>query len=141
MTARVRPVPRTRLTPSGAGSREKRLLKNFGRLDGRDLHSVVPTKGASGLNAPMLSLVYPSSQRKDRKVVRAGIEPLAIFNPNTFKDDLAGQLQVAAAGARYVHLPKELRSKEPPHVLLEQMVAETRKPSGQWEKPPASETK
>lgn len=116
--------------------REKRLLKNFGRLDGRDLHSVVPTKGASGLNAPMLSLVYPSSQRKDRKVVRAGIEPLAIFNPNTFKDDLSGQLQVAAPGPRYVHLPKELRSKEPPHILLEQMVAETRKPTGQWEKTP-----
>jgi hypothetical protein len=70
--------------------REKRLLRNFGRLDGRDLHSVVPTKGASALNAPMLSVVYPSSQRKDRKVVRAGIEPLAIFNPNVFKDDLAG---------------------------------------------------
>jgi phage terminase large subunit GpA-like protein len=115
--------------------REKRLLRNFGRLDGRDLHSVVPTKGASAFSAAMLSVVYPSSQRKDRKVVRAGIEPLAIFNPNVFKDDLSGQLQVAAAGPRYVHLPKALRSKEPPHVLFEQLVAEIRKNTGAWEKP------
>lgn len=115
--------------------REKRLLKNYGRLDGRDLHSVAPTKGASSLNAPMLTLVYPSSQRKDRKVVRAGIEPLTIFNPNVFKDDLAGQLQIAQPGPGYVHLPKVLRSKEPPHVLFEQLVAENRKTSGQWEKP------
>lgn len=115
--------------------REKRLLRNFGRFDGRDLHSVCPTKGASSLQAAMLSVVYPSSQRKDRKVVRSGIEPLAIFNPNLFKDDLAGQLQISAAGARYIHIPKSLRSKESPHVLFEQLVAENRKSSGQWEKP------
>lgn len=114
--------------------REKKLLRTFGRLDGRDLHSVIPTKGASSLNAAMLSVVYPSSQRKDRKVVRTGTEPLAIFNPNTFKDDLNGQLQVAERGARYVHFPKALRSKESPHVLFEQLVSETRKPSGAWEK-------
>jgi phage terminase large subunit GpA-like protein len=115
--------------------REKRLLRNYGRLDGRDQHSVIPTKGASGLTAPMLSVVYPSSQRKDRKVVRAGIEPLAIFNPNVFKDDLMGQLKIADRGPGYVHVPSVLRSKESPHVLFEQMVAETRKSTGQWEKP------
>lgn len=114
--------------------REKKLLKNYGRLDGRDLHSVLPTKGASGINAPMLSVVYPSSQRKDRKVVRAGIEPLSIFNPNSFKDDLLGQLKIALPGPGYVHFPAKLRSKESPHVLFEQLVSETRKANGQWEK-------
>lgn len=114
--------------------RERKQVKNYGRLDGRDVHSVVPTKGASGMNAPMLSLVYPSSQRKDRKVVRSGIEPLALFNANMFKDDLAGQLKIGMPGAGFVHLPSALRSKESPHVLFEQMVAETRKPNGQWEK-------
>lgn len=117
--------------------KERRLVRNFGRIDGRDVWSIAPTKGASGRNAPMLALVYPSSQRKDRHVVRTGIEPLALFNPNAFKDDLRGQLRQGEPGPSFVHFPKWLRAIDPDarvHPNFEQLVAESRNPAGQWER-------
>lgn len=114
--------------------RDKKLLRNYGRLDGRDIWSVLPTKGASSQTAPKLSVTYPDSARKDRKVARTGNVPLALFNSNTFKDDLALELRQPLPGPGFVHFPKDLRSKESPHVNFEQLVAEKRKSNGQWER-------
>jgi phage terminase large subunit GpA-like protein len=115
--------------------RQRGLVRNYGVLDGRDVWSMVPTKGASHPNAPRLQIVYPDNQRKDKKVAQTGTVPLARFNPNQFKDDLAGQLLHAQAGPGFVHLPAALRSKESPHVNFEQLVAERRDISGKWSKP------
>jgi phage terminase large subunit GpA-like protein len=57
-----------------------------------------------------------------------------MFNPNIFKDELNGQLQKADEGPWYVHFPKSLASRTPPHPWFEQLVAETRDPLGKWEK-------
>jgi phage terminase large subunit GpA-like protein len=116
--------------------RTKGTIKNFGKLDGRDLWSITPTRGVGSVLAPKLSVVYPDSQRKDRKVARTGVVPQAAFNANLFKDDLAGQLEQAQPGKPgYVHFPKGLRSKEPPHVIFEQLVSEKRDANGKWQKP------
>jgi phage terminase large subunit GpA-like protein len=111
------------------------LVRNFGMLDGRDVWSMVPTKGASSPNAPRLQVVYPDNQRKDRKIAQSGTVPLARFNANTFKDNLSGHLMQAAPGPSYVHIPAALRSKEPPHIVFEQMVSEKRDANGRWTKP------
>lgn len=113
--------------------REHRV-KTLGRSDGRDMWTMLPTKGASSPNAPLLSTVYPDTQRKDRKVTASGTVPLALFNTGAMKDALNGQLQRGLPGAGYVHFAPELRSKEPPHVFFEQMVAEHRDANGRWEK-------
>lgn len=114
--------------------RKARAVRMFGKISGRDCWSIVPSKGASGINAPRLSVVYPDTVRKSNVVAGAGSVPMALFNPNAFKDDLAGQLMKGDAGPWYVHFPRELRSKEPPHVWFEQAVAERRLPNGRWER-------
>src|SRR6185369_7160254 len=98
---------------------------------GRDAWSMVPLKGASGLHAARLSLVYPDTVRK---ASAGGSVPVATFNPNGFKDDLAGQLARAEPGPWAVHVPAALRSDPPPHLWFEQLCAEKRLPSGRWEK-------
>ncbi len=45
-----------------------------------------------------------------------------------------GQLARADAGPWAVHFPAALKSKEPPHAWFEQLVSETRRPSGAWAK-------
>lgn len=115
--------------------KSRNVPKTYGVSEGRPMWSIIPTKGAATRNAPRLSVVYPDSQRKDRKAARSGTVPLALFNANLFKDDLAGQLQHALPGANFVHFPAELRSKEPPHTTFEQLTAEKRRPDGRWEKP------
>jgi phage terminase large subunit GpA-like protein len=112
----------------------KKLVRSVGVLDGRDLWTVLPTKGQGRETAPHLSLVYPDTQRKDRKVVHTGTVPLLLFNANRFKDDLAGHLRHTMPGPGYVHLPRALRSKEPPHIHFEQLVAEQRDANGRWQK-------
>jgi phage terminase large subunit GpA-like protein len=112
----------------------KRLTRNHGVIDGRDVWNVILTKGVGSANAPLLSVVYPDTQRKDRKVVHTGTVPLLLFGANKFKDDLAGQLRHALPGPGYVHIPRALRSKEPPHVNFEQLVAEKRDANGRWDK-------
>lgn len=118
-----------------AALRRRGLIRNYGNLDGRDVWSMVPTKGASMPSAPRLQVVYPDNQRKDKKVAQTGTVPLARFNPNQFKDNLAGQLLHLAPGPGFVHLPAALRSKESPHINFEQLVAERRDALGRWTKP------
>lgn len=114
--------------------RKAGLVRNYGVLDGRDVWSVCPTQGAPNTTAPRLQVVYPDNQKKDKKVALRGIVPIARFNANQFKDNLAGQLHHMLPGPGFVHLPAALRSKEPPHVTFEQLVAERRDLNGRWEK-------
>lgn len=102
------------------------------RAEGRDVWSVIPMKGASPLAAAKLSVVYPDSARKDRAVARTGTVPLALFNANAFKDDLAGQLGRGLPGPGYVHFPLPLKGDGPPHLFFEQLCAEKRDTAGRW---------
>jgi phage terminase large subunit GpA-like protein len=116
--------------------RKNGLVRNYGTLDGRDVWSVIPTQGtpSSKTETPRLQVVYPDNQRKDKKVALRGIVPVARFNANQFKDNLAGQLHHMLPGPGYVHIPAALRSKEAPHVNFEQLVSEKRDAIGRWEK-------
>lgn len=108
-----------------------RLARRAGLISGREAWNLLPTKGLGTPNAPRLQVVRPDMQRKDRAAAAAGVVPLALFNANTFKDDLAGQLQHAAPGSLYIHFPASLRAPEPPHPFFEGLLAETNK-NGVW---------
>ncbi|MGQ7907237.1 terminase gpA endonuclease subunit [Burkholderia sp. BC1] len=112
---------------------EKRV-RLIGKISGRDAWTVLPTKGAKTLEAPKLIVNYPDTGRQANKVAARGAVPVAQFNPNSFKDDLMGQLQGAEPGNWYVHFPYDLRSPEEPHVWFEQLTSETRQKNGRWEK-------
>lgn len=71
---------------------EKRV-RLIGKISGRDAWTVLPTKGAKTLEAPKLIVNYPDTGRQANKVAARGAVPVAQFNPNSFKDDLMGQLQ------------------------------------------------
>ena len=103
-----------------------------GRVAGRDAWNVLPAKGLGGANASKLAVVYPDGMRRDRRASAGGQVPVAQFNANAFKDDLAGQLGRAEMGAWAVHIPAALRSAEPPHAWFEQLTAETRDAAGRW---------
>lgn len=122
----------------------KGLARRRGTVDGRDAWTLLPTKGLPGPNAQRLAVVYPDSQRKDRRAGARGQVPTGQFNPNRFKDDLSTQLARTDPGPWFVHVPHELRgdhtrraepdrSIEAPHLFFEQMVAEIRNARGQWE--------
>jgi phage terminase large subunit GpA-like protein len=117
--------------------RKAGIAKLFGQISGREAWSIIPLRGANTKLAPRLQITYPDTARKAGKV-SAGSVPVGHFNPNTFKDDLAGQLQRGDVGDWYVHVPAGLKSKDPPHLFFEQLVAEHRKPDGRWEKIVAS---
>jgi phage terminase large subunit GpA-like protein len=110
------------------------IVRLIGRIAGRDAWTVLPTKGASALLAQRLVVTYPDTARKSNRAAAGGTVPVAQFNPNSFKDDLSGQLQKADVGEWYVHFPHALRSPEEPHVWFEQLTAETRAKNGRWEK-------
>lgn len=110
------------------------LIRLLGKIDGRDAWTVIPTKGAEALAAQRLIVSYPDTQKKANKAAASGTVPVARFNPNLYKDDLAGQLQRADVGDTYVHFPHGFRSKEQPHVWFEQLTSETKLKSGRWEK-------
>lgn len=114
--------------------RRDRRIRNYGRMGGRDVFSIIPLKGASTPNAPRLQVTYPDTARRANVMAAAGTVPVAAFNPNQFKDDLVGQLRVAEAGDWCVHFPAALKSKTEPHVWFEQLVAERQLPNGRWEK-------
>jgi len=114
--------------------RKAKVVKLHGQIAGRDVYSVIPTKGASGLMAPRLNVTYPDTAGGGKKGGGAGTVPLGLFNPNSFKDDLNGQLQKADGGPWSIHFPAALRAKVPPHPWFEQLVAEVRLPNGRWEK-------
>lgn len=114
--------------------REIRATRRYYNLGGREVWSIIPLKGASGINAPRLVVTYPDTGRKANIKSSSGTVPVAAFNPNVFKDDLNGQLQRGEPGTLYVHFPAELKSKEKPYIFFEQMTAEARLPNGRWEK-------
>lgn len=114
-----------------------------GKVDGRDAWTLLPLKGLATPNAPRLAVVYPDSQRKDRRAGARGQIPMGQFNPNRFKDDLTNQLARAENGPWAVHVPAELRgdhlgrprTQEAPHRFFEQLVAEVRSAGGIWLNP------
>ena len=115
--------------------KKRKLIRSIGKIGGRDVYSIIPTKGASGKNAAKLTVTYPDTQRKANVAAAAGTVPLALFNPNNFKEDLFGQLQNGDSGTDFfVHFPRQLRSKESPHVWFEQCVAEHQVKGGDWER-------
>jgi len=141
--------------------RNRRAIRLLGIASGRAVWSVLPTKGMGTPNAPRLSVVTPDSQRRDRRVRGGNQVPQGQFNANTFKDDLAGQLAAAEPGPWMVHLPTALlgentessratiaralatpaqdlqdlarEAAKAPHLFVEGLLAEDRKPSGAWE--------
>lgn len=119
-----------------AWSRWKRArhTRFIGTVNGRHVHTIIPTQGVGTPNALKLQVVYPDTVRAANKASAGGTVPLARFNSNLFKDDLGGQLQVATAGEKYIHFPADLRSPEPPHLFFEQVVAERQLPNGKWER-------
>ncbi|HVE20643.1 MAG TPA: terminase gpA endonuclease subunit [Acidocella sp.] len=110
----------------------RRGARLHGRIDGRPAWSVLPMKGASTLQAPRLQVVYPNAQRTDRFAQARGEVPLGIFNPNSFKDDLAAQLILGDGANWSVRFPKALAADAPPHPWFEQLVAEERDANGRW---------
>lgn len=114
-------------------ARFSRVAKNFGKADGRDLWSLLPLKGASSMNAPLLSVRYPDSQRRDRFARSDGAVPVGFFEPNRIKDMLATQLTIVEPGPNCIHFPKALVD-DTTHNFFEQLAAEERSPSGRWKK-------
>lgn len=121
--------------------RGKGKVALYGKIAEREVWSIIPLKGANGLNAQRLQISYPDTPRKANRLAARGDVPVGLFNPNLFKDDLAGQLMKAEPGRWYVHFPKSggryelgVLNREPPHSFFEQLTAEARKPNGRWEK-------
>lgn len=109
-------------------------IKPYGGIAGREVWSAIPMKGANSINSQRLIVTYPdTSGRKNRNASRGQV-PMALFNPNQFKDDLAGQLNRGYHGPWSVHFPAAYRSPEPPHEFFEELVAEERSAAGRWEK-------
>jgi phage terminase large subunit GpA-like protein len=114
--------------------RKARHARMFGKISGRDAWNIIPLKGNNSLLGSRLTVSYPDTTRAANLRAGGGNVPVGLFNPNMFKDDLAGQLQCADTGAWHVHFPHALRSAETPHVWFEQLVAEHGLPNGRWEK-------
>ncbi len=109
--------------------------RRLGVVAGRDVWTILLTKGATALEAKKLTVTFPDTSSQANKAAARGEVPVGMFNPNTFKDDLSGQLQVAEPGPGYVHIPAALKSKAEPHIWFEQLVAEHQKvPGGRWVK-------
>jgi phage terminase large subunit GpA-like protein len=120
--------------------RQKGKIRRLGVIEGRDAWDLIPTKGATGRSAPRIQVVYPNSQRKDRRVAARGQVPLLLFNPNSAKDALAAQLVIAPPAAGAVHFPAALRAQAgPPHPFFEGLAAEQRDAaSGRWTPTPGA---
>ena len=117
-------------------ARRTGLAKLLGKIEHRDAWSLVATKGAEGRAAPRIQVVYPNTQRKDRKAAGRGEVPLLLFNPNGAKDALAAQLALVPPAGACVHFPARLLTPGGPrHEFFEQLAAEARDPvRGTWEK-------
>lgn len=114
--------------------KDESLVKNYGLINEKEAWSIIPMKGASSVMAKKLAVNYPDTSGDKKRSASRGVVPVAMFNPNLFKDDLNGQLQKANGGPWYVHFPATLKSKNPPHVWFEQLVSETCDIKGKWEK-------
>lgn len=110
------------------------LIRKYGVINEKEAWSSIPMKGASTFMAPKLVVSYPDTSGNKKRAASNGVVPVAMFNPNLFKDDLNGQLQRANEGSWYIHFPKSLANKAPPHPWFEQLVAEIRDRIGKWEK-------
>lgn len=113
----------------------KGKARKLGMLAGREVWTILPTKGAKQIEAKRLTVTYPDTGSAASKASRAEV-PVGMFNPNTFKDDLAGQLQALQPGkGGYIHFPAALKSKGERHEWFEQLVSEAQDPkSGRWGK-------
>lgn len=109
-------------------------VRLHGRINGLPAWNVMPTKGGSTLSAPRLQVVFPENNRKDRSAGAVGDVPVALFNPNLFKDDLADQLAQEVDARWSIRFPKELANEQPPHPWFEQVVAEQRDKRGKWDR-------
>lgn len=114
--------------------RARGKARKIGVIGGREVWTIIPTKGAKTLDARRLTVTYPDTATAANKAAARGEVPVAIFNPNLFKDDLAGQLRAGLPGAGYVHFPAQLKSRAEPHVWFEQLVSEHQLSNGRWEK-------
>jgi len=114
--------------------KDRGLVRNYGLINDKEAWSALPMKGANSVMAKKLSVNYPDTSGNKQRAASKGIVPVAMFNPNIFKDELNGQLQKADEGPWYVHFPKSLANKAPPHPWFEQLVAEVRDPLGKWQK-------
>jgi phage terminase large subunit GpA-like protein len=109
--------------------------RKLGVIGGREVWTIIPTKGAKPLEAKRLTVTYPDTSTAANKAAARGEVPVAIFNPNLFKDDLAGQLQRRRAGPGLRPLPGGAEvAPNAPHVWFEQLVSEHQLPNGRWEK-------
>lgn len=122
------------------------LARRLGVTEGRDAWNLIPTRGGNPRSSARIQVVYPNSQRSDRKMKTRGDVPLLLFNPNMAKDALAAQLAVAPQAREEgvplpavvaVHVPRALLTPGgPPHAFLEGLAAEQRDPAtGHWDKP------
>lgn len=116
------------------------LTRREGVIDGRDVWTMLLSKGLSGVNQPRLTVAYPDSGRKDRTAGATGDVPVAQFNPKPFKDDLASQFEQLEAGSGYVHLSDDLLNWDAetgeavaPHPFFDQLAAEAPDKSGRWQ--------
>lgn len=108
--------------------------RKLGVSSGREVWTILPTKGVNRVEAKRLTVTYPDTQTQANRAAARGEIPVGLFNPNLFKDDLAGQLQAAEPGPGFIHVPAALKSEKAPHVWFEQLVAEHEKSPGRWEK-------
>lgn len=108
--------------------------RRLGNIVGREVWTIIPSKGAKQLEAKRLTVTYPDTSTSANKSAARGGVPVAMFNPNLFKNDLAGHLQVSFAGPGYVHIPAALKSRAAPHTWFEQLVSEHELANGRWEK-------
>ena len=118
-------------------AKKARLVRYLGRIDGRPVHSIMPSKGAAAPQHPALVVSFGDGERRDRRASAGrGDVPLALFNPNTAKDALAAQLAIAEAGPGAVHFPHALRADQgETHPWFEQLAAEARDArNGKWAK-------
>jgi phage terminase large subunit GpA-like protein len=110
--------------------RQKGLVKRHGKIDGRDAWNLLPSKGEGGASG-RLQVVYPDA-RADRRAAAKGQVPVALFNTDSAKDDLSGQLARGMPGPGYVNLPAGLVEQTPD--FYDQATAETRSRAGRWSK-------
>ena len=118
-------------------ARRKGLVRGLGRINGRPVHNIMPSKGAAARQAPALVIAMGDGERRDRKASAGrGDVPLAVFNTNTAKDTLAAQLAIATSGAGAIHFPAGLRAETGSvHPWFEQLAAEVHDPRrGTWAK-------
>lgn len=112
-------------------ARKKKLARFVGKIEGREVYTLMPLKGAASASAPLLSVRYPDSQRAKSLTVKNSDIPLGQFNPNLLKDRLSSDLLITESGPRCVHFPQGIGEL---HDFYDQLAAEERTISGSWVK-------